>query len=131
MIEQIRSFSELQRALVCKIKTQHNIGPDDRFLIGLIPSGSLSHGGHTWQFVKHGAGVQFTRAEDGTVIDAHQHFHSPEVVDEWRMSLFLESIGVPTGDLTGEINDLLQQGTLSPYTPDKTCFIVTQEESSD
>jgi hypothetical protein len=47
-----------------------------------------------WHVRYHGCGLCFTRCRDGHVVDIDQRVKQPNMFSTWRLSLFLESLGI-------------------------------------
>jgi hypothetical protein len=98
---------------------------DFEWLLDFPKKGRLVVGGSEWGFEKHGAGLRFTRQnpEPQIVVDAHEYFGDPRIVDGWRLSQFLQSIGCDVDDKRAEV--LLQQlyakGGLTKFSPQRYC----------
>ncbi|KQV55698.1 hypothetical protein ASC70_05925 [Caulobacter sp. Root343] len=55
--------------------------------------GRVDTDGAAWTFQRHGAGLRFTSAVDGRVVDMHQNLPRSDVIDTWRLLQYLESQG--------------------------------------
>jgi hypothetical protein len=63
-------------------------------VLNLPCHGQIDIDGTTWTFQRHGAGLRFTSASDGRVVDMHQSLPRSDVIDAWRLLQYLESQGV-------------------------------------
>jgi len=62
-------------------------------VLDLPREGQIDVCGVSWTFQRHGAGLKFTSALDGRVIDMHQNLPRSDVIDAWRLLQYLESQG--------------------------------------
>lgn len=97
----ISTYKRLQVRLVADFLV--DVRPSDlEFFHDVAPRGELESGGERWEWSRHGAGVEFTRTKDGVVVDAHVGLAEvPEAIDGWRLSTYLESLGVESVDVEG------------------------------
>jgi uncharacterized protein DUF6896 len=98
-----------QESLLNAFRAAYREAKDYEWLLDFPLSGELMVEGVRWDFIKHGAGVRFVRRgfEPHVVLDLHRHFGHPRVIDQWRMSQFIESLGNP---LTKErVAELLEE----------------------
>jgi hypothetical protein len=61
--------------------------------LDLPREGHIDINGVSWRFQRHGAGLRFTSAVDGHVVDMHQNLPRSNVIDAWRLLQYLESQG--------------------------------------
>ncbi len=91
LLSEIAEFVVLQEAPVdCFVKKYPSV-KDWKFLLDAPKRGSLRCQGESWNFLKHGAGLEFTQI-DGLVVDVHRCFCTfPNGIDAHRLNVFLES----------------------------------------
>ena len=77
---------------------------DSKFLLDYPKNGYIEVNKLKWHFVKHGLGIRFTRCDEKPflVVDIHDFFGCFSVLDEWRLSQYLQSYGF---DFTKEYID--------------------------
>jgi len=63
-------------------------------VLNLPGQGQVDIDGVIWTFQRHGAGLRFTSASDGRVVDMHQNLPRSDVIGAWRLLQYLESQGV-------------------------------------
>jgi len=59
-----------------------------------IKSKTIRIDGENWTIGFHGVGACFTRESDKVVVDFDKHLNKPNCFSPWRLSLYLESIGI-------------------------------------
>lgn len=98
LFDELRRFLELQRCLFDEIRRCHpgKLSPGLTFL---PKSGALTVSDKEWLFERHGNGVLFTDPSTKDVVDIHDFFAGPEVVDAWRFTTYIEAKGVVPGEL--------------------------------
>jgi len=108
-IKDISRFVNLQRKLTLEFSRHYSESKDLRWLLDFPGSGEMNIDGDKWRFVKHGAGLRFTResGEPCIVVDIHDRFDEPNVIDEWRLQQFFESLDVSLTD--GELSRLIDE----------------------
>ena len=62
-------------------------------VVNLPREGRIDISGGSWTFQRHGAGLRFTSAADGRVVDMHRDLPRSDVIDAWRLLQYLESQG--------------------------------------
>lgn len=87
-------FVELQKKLVASFILSHPHVKDMKWLLDFPKRGSIVVNNEQWSFIKHGAGLRFQRTSCNPklVVDVHAAFDDPEVVDEWRLQQYVESL---------------------------------------
>lgn len=116
--DQIQKFVNFQRGLVLEFLRQHQNSKDTKWLLDFPAKGRLSVNGCDWKFVKHGAGVRF-KLDDvtpGIVVDIHDNFDRPSVIDTWRLRIFFESVGINLTD--DQLSELMSEGCLKKQMTD-------------
>jgi hypothetical protein len=96
----LSQFCKTQAQLMTALTSLY---PQMRFtqqVLNLPRQGQVDIDGATWTFQRHGAGLRFTSALDGRVVDMHENLPRSDVIDAWRLLQYLESQGV--GDLEFE-----------------------------
>lgn len=90
----ILQFVALQKKLVTSFRLSHPHVKDTKWLLDFPKHGSIIVNNDRWDFIKHGAGLRFRRASCSPqlVVDVHTAFDNPEVVDEWRLQQYVESL---------------------------------------
>jgi len=98
--ESVFQFLQAQSSLLSELRRAHASSQDLKWLLDFPSKGNVRlPNGEVWAFSKHGAGIRFVRAghEPQVVIDVHRNLDKPLMVDKWRLTQFLESIGESTG----------------------------------
>jgi hypothetical protein len=67
----IDRYVTIQSRLVALLKDELGAERDWKYLTDVPKSGRLILDSETWQFKKHGTGVEFRSDDDGTVVNAH------------------------------------------------------------
>lgn len=92
--DDILEFAFFQSALVEEFSKKHPECKDKKFLLDFPRQGTLKAGGHSWTFLRHGAGIRFTMEKSPHLtVDVHDKFNDPRALDTWRLTSFLESKG--------------------------------------
>ncbi|WP_088937224.1 hypothetical protein [Rhizobium sp. N122] len=92
----IRELLNIQYQLFSAFTQDYSHANDFTLLLGFPRSGALVVDGQRWNFVKHGSGLRFVRELPAPqlVVEMHDQFGDCSKVDWWRLTLFLESMGV-------------------------------------
>ncbi|ARM12379.1 hypothetical protein Bra5_CH02157 [Rhizobium phaseoli Brasil 5] len=100
----IHEFVNLQRQLFSAFSQGYPQANDFTSLLNFPRSGAVVVDGQRWNFAKHGLGLRFVREHPvpQLVVDMHDQFGDCVKVDWWRLSLFLESMGVAIERLEAE-----------------------------
>lgn len=95
----VLDFCALQKKLVCRLIEE--FGALDGWDLDRLPrAGSLRLGEESWSFRRHGAGVCFSLGAE--VVDAHwAPERIPDGVDAWRLTQYLEGLGIYRISLDG------------------------------
>jgi hypothetical protein len=118
--DQVREYLALQasllKALPSEIDLQHGY-------FNRLEPGYVTNHGHVWRYHGHGAGLTFER--DVVILNVHVVPWMVDVLDAWRMFLYLESRNVPNvvcagvlhavegeGDVAGLLEELVENGVL-------------------
>ncbi|WP_411195924.1 DUF6896 domain-containing protein [Rhizobium sp.] len=101
---QIHELISLQHQLSLAFARSYPQANDFISLLNFPQSGALVVDGQRWNFVKHGLGLRFVREEPvpQLVVDMHDQFGDYAKVDWWRLTLFLESLGIPIERIEAE-----------------------------
>lgn len=92
--DDVLEFTVFQNTLVKEFMKRHPECKDTRFLLDFPRKGTLKASGKSWNFLRHGAGIRFTMEfPPKLVIDVHERFNEPGILDAWRLTSFLESKG--------------------------------------
>jgi hypothetical protein len=90
----LRQFVSLQGELVKAWVRFHPEGLDPWASRRLPRHGEIFARGESWQFHRHGVGVDFQGQESRRMVDVHRGVGTPELFDTWRLMLYLESLNV-------------------------------------
>ncbi|MEC4091932.1 MULTISPECIES: DUF6896 domain-containing protein [Pseudoalteromonas] len=110
LIADIKAFISTQRKLTRALLNEYPECTNYSLLINLPKYGRIKVDDMYWNFKKHGAGVEFSCVDDGRLVDVCEHIDQPDLFDEWRLSLYLESIHKEDCNLKGELAGLRQSG---------------------
>ena len=90
----IRSYVETQQRLCDALFKKY--GQIEDIILSNIPrSGVILDNNSTWQFRKHGAGVEFINTETKETIDAHKYIRECHMcIDSWRLHTYFNSKGI-------------------------------------
>lgn len=114
MRELLLEFLVLQKKLMQTLEQQYSQTVDD-LLLGSPKQGFIVVGGDRWNFYKHGVGFSFKREKDALDIDVHDYIRNPDYFDEWRLNLYLTSLGKDGEEQAKSmIATLLDQGDIKP-----------------
>ncbi|RUM08612.1 hypothetical protein EFB14_27745 [Rhizobium fabae] len=94
----IHELLNLQHQLLSAFSQSYPQANDFTHLLNFPRSGMLAVDGQRWKFAKHGVGLRFEREEPvpHLVVEMHDQFGDCAKVDWWRLTLFLESMGITT-----------------------------------
>ncbi|MBX5242719.1 DUF6896 domain-containing protein [Rhizobium sp. NLR22b] len=100
----IHELLNLQHKLLSAFTRNYPEANDFTSLLNFPRSGALVVDGERWNFVKHGLGLRFVREEPvpQLVVDMHDQLGNYDKVDWWRLTLFLESMGISIGRIEAE-----------------------------
>ncbi|WP_432444621.1 DUF6896 domain-containing protein [Rhizobium leguminosarum] len=92
----IHELLNLQHQLFSAFAQHYPQANDFTLLLNFPRSGAIVVDGRRWNFVKHGVGLRFVRELPAPhlVVEMHDQFGDCAKVDWWRLTLFLESMGV-------------------------------------
>ncbi|MBX5192790.1 hypothetical protein HJB86_28555 [Rhizobium sp. NZLR3b] len=93
----IHELINIQHQLFLAFTRNYPEASDFTYLLNFPRSGALVVDGQRWNFVRHGLGLRFVREEPipQLVVEMHDQFGNYAKVDWWRLTLFLESMGIP------------------------------------
>jgi hypothetical protein len=90
----VADFIRLQKRLLTAFSKAYPDVKDMQWLLDFPNKGSVILDGSPWEFVKHGAGLCFSKtSEPRHVVDVHKFVGKPGYVDDWRIVQFVESCG--------------------------------------
>ena len=110
LIKDLKVFISTQKKLSKTLLDEYPECTDYSLLFNLPKNGKINTDDMHWNFKKHGAGVEFSSIDDGRLIDICEHIDQPDLFDEWRLTIYLESINRDVGNLKDELEDLCQLG---------------------
>jgi hypothetical protein len=115
MKKYIRQIIQLQRNIITTFKRVYPEVKDYNLLLDCPREGKLEINGQIWLFIKHGKGLKFIRKEPvpKIIVDIHNYFSEPNVLDEWRLKQYIESLNLTYS--TSEINNSLHELTLTHF----------------
>ena len=90
----VLAFVDLQEQLVRAFRSKYPEPKDEEWLLDFPAGGTVKVEGADWGFTKHGAGMRFVRGNltlPRLVVDVHNQFTNPRIVDVWRLSQFVDS----------------------------------------
>lgn len=95
MKNHVKTMVDLQRSLVVEFFNIYPSLKDFDLLLDFPKTGEIKLENTLWNFIKHGKGLKFIRKEPkpNIIIDVHINILDPCIVDEWRLSQYLESLG--------------------------------------
>lgn len=114
LIADIKVFISTQRKLTKALLNEYPECTNYSLLFNLPKHGRIKVDDMYWNFKKHGAGVEFSSVDDGRLVDVCEHINQPNLFDEWRLSLYLESIHKEDYNLKGELAGLCQSLLVLP-----------------
>lgn len=110
MKKYINEMIQLQNSLLTVFKRNYPEVKDNNLLLDCPRRGEIDIHGQEWLFKKHGKGLEFIRKKPlpELVVNMHNYFSEPNVLDEWRLEQYLESKSVPYSkiDLSNCLNEL-------------------------
>lgn len=112
LITNIRVFISTQKKLTKILLSEHPECTNYSLLFNLPKHGKIKVDNIYWNFKKHGAGVEFCSVENGAIVDVCEHIDQPNLFDEWRLSLYLESIHKEGFKLKDELSGLCESGQI-------------------
>jgi hypothetical protein len=91
-IDDIFDFVALQCQLTTEFLKQYPTSKDFIYLLDFPKNGIINVDGEPWKFFRHGIGVQFSRKRSGSraIVNIHQYFGQPKVIDVWRLLEFFD-----------------------------------------
>lgn len=110
MKEYIKEMIQLQNNIMVVFKRVYPEVKDYNLLLDCPRKGELDVHGQEWLFTKHGKGLKFIRKKPlpQIVVDMHNYFSESDVLDEWRLEQYLESLNVSysKSDISRCLNEL-------------------------
>lgn len=110
LMTDIKVFISTQEKLIKVLLNEHPECTNYILLFNLPKYGKIKVDDSYWNFKKHGAGVEFSSVDDGVIVDVCEHIDQANLFDEWRLSLYLESIHKEAFKLKDELSDLCESG---------------------
>jgi hypothetical protein len=97
LIKLLLDFVKTQKQLIKEFKTVYQGKITDwEYLLDCPKTGYLNVLEENWKFEKHGKGICFISQASGKIIDVHTQLNShPELLDNWRLIQYFESINKP------------------------------------
>ncbi|MCX8619151.1 hypothetical protein J3U42_12205 [Gilliamella sp. B2923] len=110
MKEYIEELIKLQNNLLSVFKRVYPEVKDYNLLLDCPRKGELKVNEQEWLFTKHGKGLKFIRKKplSQIVVNIHSYFSEPDVLDEWRLEQYLESLKISysKSDISKYLNEL-------------------------
>ena len=110
MKEYIEELIKLQNNLLSVFKKVYPEVKDYHLLLDCPRKGELKVNEQEWLFTKHGKGLKFIRKKPlpQIVVNIHSYFSEPDVLDEWRLEQYLESLKISysKSDISKYLNEL-------------------------
>lgn len=110
MKEYIKEMIQLQNSIMTVFKRDYPEVEDYNLLLDCPRKGELDVNGQEWLFTKHGKGLKFIRKKPlpELVVNIHNYFSEPDVLDEWRLEKYLESLSMSysKSDISKCLNEL-------------------------
>ncbi|OTQ58698.1 hypothetical protein [Gilliamella sp. A7] len=110
MKEYINEMLQLQNNLLSLFKRNYPTVKHHNLLLDCLRIGELDVHGQEWLFKKHGKGLKFKRKKPlpELIVDMHNYFSEPDVLDEWRLKQYLDSLSVSysKNDVRNCLNEL-------------------------
>lgn len=110
MKEYIEELIKLQNNLLSVFKRVYPEVKDYNLLLDCPRKGELKVNEQEWLFTKHGKGLKFIRKKPlpQIVVNIHSYFSEPDVLDEWRLEQYLESLKISysKSDISKYLNEL-------------------------
>lgn len=110
MKEYIEELIKLQNNLLSVFKRVYPEVKDYNLLLDCPRKGELKVNEQEWLFTKHGKGLKFIRKKPlpQIVVNIHSYFSEPDVLDEWRLEQYLESLKISysKSDISKHLNEL-------------------------
>lgn len=110
MKEYIEELIKLQNNLLSVFKKVYPEVKDYNLLLDCPRKGELKVNEQEWLFTKHGKGLKFIRKKPlpQIVVNIHSYFSEPDVLDEWRLEQYLESLKISysKSDISKYLNEL-------------------------
>ena len=110
MKKYINEMIQLQNSLFSVFKRNYPRVKDCNLLLDCPREGELDVNGQEWLFKKHGKGLTFTRKKPlpELVVNMHNYFSEPNVLDEWRLEQYLDSLNVSYSkkDVRNRLNEM-------------------------
>lgn len=96
MKEYIKEMIQLQNNIMVVFKRLYPEVKDYNLLLNCPRKGKLAVHGQEWLFTKHGKGLKFIRMKPlpQIVVDMHNYFSESDMLDEWRLVQYLDSLNV-------------------------------------
>lgn len=96
MKEYIEELIKLQNNLLSVFKRVYPEAKDYNLLLDCPRKGELKVNEQEWLFTKHGKGLKFIRKKPlpQIVVNIHSYFSESDVLDEWRLEQYLESLKI-------------------------------------
>ncbi|MDX7987859.1 hypothetical protein FE392_11035 [Xenorhabdus sp. 12] len=89
---------------------------DFNWLLDFPKRGKIKIGDESWDFVKHGKGIRFTRItpEPTVIVDINNYINNPRVIDVWRLLEYFErdSIEFEKEYIQGVLDKMVDYGEL-------------------
>ncbi|OCG47363.1 hypothetical protein A9G35_03990 [Gilliamella sp. Choc5-1] len=115
MKKYIKEMLQLQNTIITVFKKVYPEVKDYNLLLDCPKKGKLDINGQQWLFVKHGKGLKFIRKDPlpEIIIDMHNYFSEPNVLDEWRLEQYIDSLNLTYS--TSDIKNCLHELTLTHF----------------
>lgn len=114
LMAEIKMFISTQEKLTKALLMKYPDCTNHSLLFNLPKRGEIEVDGRCWNFKKHGVGVEFSNVDDGTIVDVCERIDQPNLFDEWRLSLYLESTHKESSELKDDLSGLRESGQIQP-----------------
>lgn len=112
LVAEIKVFLSIQEKLTKALLSKYPECTNYSMLFNLPKHGEIYVNDRCWSFRKHGAGVEFSSVDNGTIVDVCERINQPNLFDEWRLSLYFESIHKEGSELKGGLSELIESGLI-------------------
>ncbi|MCC6996752.1 MAG: hypothetical protein IT370_19220 [Deltaproteobacteria bacterium] len=111
VMAQLSEYRALQVGLIGVLRAAHPGVRDWDALHELPRRGTVVFAGEEWGFMKHGAGVRFTGAGSGRIVDPDVELERcPGGIDAWRLVDYFESLGIKGVEWDGRCWPVVEDG---------------------
>lgn len=107
LLDHIICYQKLQTELVRSFLNTNDSCHDIQYLTDFPKKGEIILNGEIWHFRIHGVGVSFKNKKTGVIVDPNSYITYIDIFNTWRLSIYLESIGINISD--DEIESFLKQ----------------------